>query len=98
MAQSRKNSRKVLALLYRRFCDRSMPFLSGISLILTNKHLAELRISYFFYCNFLLDLPQSYRNKKIIRYFGASGIFTSLQKLGSKLEKDYIFLWAPSTP
>ena len=33
--------------------------------------------------------------KKIIRYFGASDIITPLRKLGSKLEKDYIFSLGP---
>ena len=33
--------------------------------------------------------------KKIIRYFGASDIITPLRKLGSILEKDYIFSLGP---
>ena len=90
MADRGHYCRKALAFLYSCFFDHSMLFLPGISPIL-KKDLAELQILYFCCCKFLLYLPQSYRNKKIIRYFEASDIITSLQKLGSKLEKDYVF-------
>ena len=49
-------------------------FLSGLRPFVNNQDLESIRVLYFHYCKYLLYLPRSYRNQKIIRKYCATDI------------------------
>ena len=77
--------RKALSRLYSTYCDHSILFLSGLRPLFNNQDLQGIRVMYFRYCKYLLYLPRSYRNQKIIRKFCATDIIFVYEKLYARL-------------
>ena len=77
--------RRALTRLYSNFCDHSVLFCSGIRPLMLTGDLKRIRINYYRYCKFLLYLPRSYRNAKLVKKYGATDITGAFEKLSAKL-------------
>ena len=91
-----KYSRRALAKMYSTYCDHSVLFLSGMYSLLNKNDLRQIRIAYFRYCKFLLYLPTSYRNTRIIEKYGATDIIQSFELLSNNLTRNAFVSLGPN--
>ena len=77
--------RRALTRLCSNFCDYSVHFCTGIRPLLLTGDLKRNRINYYRYCKFLLYLPRSYRNTKLIKKYCATDITGAFEKFCAKL-------------
>jgi hypothetical protein len=82
-----KYSHRALAKMYSTYYDHSVLFLSGMYSLLNKNDLHQIRITYFRYSKFLLYLPTSYRNTRIIEKYDATDIIQSFELLSNNLTK-----------
>ena len=83
--------RRALTRLYSNFCDHSVLFCSGIRPLLLTGDLKRIRTHYYRYCKFLLYLPRSYRNSKLVKQYCATDITNAFEKLSAKLAIEALY-------
>ena len=80
--------RQALTKLYSSFCDHSVLFCSGVYMLLNKGDVKRAKTDYYRYCKFLLYLPRSFRNRRLMSQYQATDIVLSVEKLSSKLIDD----------
>ena len=72
----------------RSLCDHFMLFCAGFCMLLNKGNVKRVKTNYYWYCKFLLYLPRSFRNRRLISIYQATDIVLSVEKLNSKLIDD----------
>jgi len=91
VANRGRYSRRALARLYSTFCDHSVLFTSGIYPLLQKKQLKSIRVMYFWYLEYLIYLPRSYRNQVIVSKYGVTDITQLFERLKTVLADSAAF-------
>jgi len=61
---------------------------AGFCMLLNKGDVKRVETDYYRYCKFLLYLPRSFRNRRLISIYQATDIVLSVEKLNSKLIDD----------
>ena len=82
---NRGHCRRRALRVYSNFCDHSGLFCTGIRPLLLTDDPKRIRINYYRCWKFLLFLPRSYRNTKLVKKCCAKNIIGVFEKLCAKL-------------